>query len=49
MRDEVYRTVQEFLRHESLATTLKHLEASPRRQKKALEQHGKAFPWVTTT
>ncbi len=44
-RDGVYRTVQEFLRHENLATTMKYLESNPRRQRRALERYGQVFPW----
>ncbi|MDE1822144.1 MAG: site-specific integrase [Euryarchaeota archaeon] len=44
-RDGVYRTVQEFLRHENLATTMKYLESSPRRQRKAFDQYARVFPW----
>ncbi len=47
-RDGVYRMVQEFLRHENLATTMKYLESNPRRQRKALDQFGQAFPWPTS-
>ncbi len=43
--DGVHRTVQKFLRHENLATTMKYLESSPRRQLKALDHCAPAFPW----
>ena len=45
-RDGVYRTVQEFLRHENLATTMKYLESNPQRQRKALDLYGEALPWA---
>lgn len=44
-RDGVYRTVQEFLRHESLATTMRYLEQDPSRQRRAMEAFGRAFEW----
>ena len=44
-RDGVYRAVQEFLRHENLATTMRYLESNPRRQRNALDHYGQAFPW----
>ncbi|MDE1837924.1 MAG: hypothetical protein KGJ23_15085 [Euryarchaeota archaeon] len=43
--DGVYRTVQTFLRHEDLATTMRYLESNPRRQRSALERYGQVFPW----
>lgn len=46
-RDGVYRSVQEFLRHENLATTMRYLESNPRRQRRALDQYGQALPWPT--
>lgn len=45
--DGVYRTVQEFLRHENLATTMRYLESNPRRQRKALDEYERSFPWPT--
>ena len=45
-RDGVYRTVQEFLRHENLATTMRYLESNPQRQRKALDLYGEALPWA---
>ncbi|MDE1822143.1 MAG: site-specific integrase [Euryarchaeota archaeon] len=47
-RDGVYRTVQEFLRHENLATTMRYLASNPRRQRRALDQFGQALPWPST-
>jgi integrase len=44
-RDGVYRSVQEFLRHESIATTMRYLEADPSRQRRALEAFGAAYDW----
>ena len=46
-KDGVHRTVQEFLRHENLATTMKYLDANPNRQKRALERYARALPWDT--
>lgn len=44
-RDGVYRTLQGFLRHENLATTMKYLEADPSRQTRAMEAFARALPW----
>ncbi|MDE2045385.1 MAG: hypothetical protein KGJ69_09665 [Thermoplasmata archaeon] len=43
--DGVYRTVQTFLRHEDLATTMRYLESNPRRQRKAFDPYARVFPW----
>lgn len=43
--DGVYRVVQGFLRHENLATTMRYLESSPRRQRRALVRFAQAVPW----
>ncbi|MCI4347241.1 MAG: site-specific integrase [Thermoplasmata archaeon] len=47
-RDGVYRTVQGFLRHESIATTMRYLEADPRRQAAAMEAFANALPWMNS-
>lgn len=44
-RDGVYRTLQGFLRHENLATTMKYLEADSSRQRRAMEAFAQALPW----
>jgi integrase len=44
-RDGVYRSVQEFLRHESIATTMRYLDRDPSRQRRAMEAFGTAFDW----
>lgn len=44
-RDGVYRAVQGFLRHESIATTMRYLEADPGRQAAAMEAFASALPW----
>ena len=44
-RDGVYRTLQGFLRHENLATTMRYLEADPSRQQRAMEAFAHALPW----
>ena len=44
-KDGVYRVVQGFLRHESLATTMRYLEADPRRQESAMKAFGSAIRW----
>lgn len=44
-RDGVYRTVQGFLRHESIATTMRYLEADPARQAAAMQAFANALPW----
>ena len=44
-RDGVYRTVQAFLRHANLGTTMKYLESNPGRQERALERYALALPW----
>jgi len=44
-RDGVYRAVQGFLRHESIATTMRYLEADPARQAAAMEAFAQALPW----
>lgn len=43
--DGVYRILQGFLRHENLATTMRYLEANPRRQRRALDRFARAVPW----
>jgi hypothetical protein len=43
-RDRVYRTLQGFLRHENLATTMRYLEADPSRQERAMEAFARALP-----
>jgi integrase len=48
-RDGVYRTLQGFLRHENLATTMKYLEADPTRQQRAMEAFAQALPWDGAT
>lgn len=45
-RDGVYRTVQGFLRHESIATTMRYLEADPTRQAEAMQAFADALPWM---
>lgn len=45
-RDGVYRTVQGFLRHTSIATTMRYLEADPSRQAAAMEAFATALPWT---
>jgi integrase len=45
-RDGVYRAVQGFLRHESIATTMRYLEADPTRQADAMQAFGEALPWM---
>ncbi|MGI0132125.1 MAG: tyrosine-type recombinase/integrase [Thermoplasmata archaeon] len=47
-RDGVYRSVQEFLRHENLATTMRYLEADPSRQRRAMDVFGQALNWEAT-
>ncbi len=44
-RDGVYRSVQEFLRHDNLATTMRYLETDPSRQRRAMAVFGRAFDW----
>jgi integrase len=44
-RDGVYRSVQEFLRHENLATTMRYLERNPARERRAMEAYGNALDW----
>ena len=48
-RDGVYRSVQEFLRHENLATTMRYLEQDPSRQRRAMEAFGRALEWNGAT
>jgi integrase len=48
-KDGVYRSVQEFLRHENIATTMRYLERDPSRQRRAMEAFGNAFDWNATT
>jgi integrase len=48
-RDGVYRCVQEFLRHENLATTMRYLETDPSRQRRAMETFGSALDWSGRT
>lgn len=47
-RDGVYRIVQGFLRHESIATTMRYLEPDPSRQREAMEAFSNALPWGGT-
>ena len=48
-RDGVYRSVQEFLRHQNLATTMRYLEADPARQRRAMDVFGAALgDWGST-
>ncbi len=44
-RDGVYRAVQGFLRHESIATTMRYLEADPSRQAAVMQAFANALPW----
>ncbi len=44
-RDGVYRSVQGFLRHESIATTMRYLQADPDRQRAVMELFGNSFDW----
>ena len=44
-RDGVYRSIQEFLRHDNLATTMRYLEADPSRQQRTMETFAHAFDW----
>jgi integrase len=44
-RDGVYRTLQAFLRHDNLATTMRYLEADPDRQRRAMAAFAQALPW----
>ena len=44
-RDGVYRLVQDFLRHENLATTMRYLERDPSRQVQALKVLAGALDW----
>lgn len=44
-RDGVYRSVQEFLRHENIATTMRYLESNPARQRKTMDTFGRAIDW----
>jgi integrase len=44
-RDGVYRRVQEFLRHDNLATTMRYLDRDPSRQRQALETFARALDW----
>ena len=46
-RDGVYRSVQEFLRHDILATTMRYLERDPARQRRALDVFAAEFDWRT--
>lgn len=43
--DGVYRSVQAFLRHEDLTTTMRYLQGNPARQRQALLDYGRALPW----
>ncbi len=45
-RDGVYRTVQGFLRHDSIATTMRYLEADPTRQAEAMQIFADALAWM---
>ncbi|MHB8351705.1 MAG: tyrosine-type recombinase/integrase [Thermoplasmata archaeon] len=45
-RDGVYRAVQGFLRHESIATTMRYLEADPSRQAAAMQAFADSLPWA---
>ena len=44
-RDGVYRSVQGFLRHESIATTMRYLQTDPDRQRAVMELFGNSFDW----
>lgn len=44
-KDGVYRAVQGFLRHESIATTMRYLEADPKLQQNAMRAFGLALRW----
>ncbi len=44
-RDGVYRTLQGFLRHDNLATTMRYLEADPARQQRAMAAFANALSW----
>lgn len=44
-RDSVYRSVQEFLRHENIATTMRYLETDPSRQRRAMAFFARALSW----
>jgi len=44
-RDGVYRSVQEFLRHDNLATTMRYLERDPSRQRRVMVAFGHALDW----
>lgn len=43
--DGVYRSVQSFLRHDNLATTMRYLQGNPTRQRQALREYAAAIPW----
>lgn len=45
-RDGVYRTLQGFLRHDNLATTMRYLDADPSRQERAMVAFAQALPWA---
>ena len=47
-RDGVYRSIQEFLRHENLATTMRYLDSDPSRQRRAMEAFARALDWMDT-
>ncbi len=48
-RDGVYRSVQEFLRHQNLSTTMRYLETDPARQRRAMDLFGAALgDWGST-
>jgi integrase len=44
-RDGVYRAVQGFLRHESIATTMRYLAPDPSREAEAMGAYAAALPW----
>lgn len=44
--DGVYRSLQSFLRHENIATTMRYLQANPARQRRTLEEFSSALPWA---
>lgn len=44
--DGAYRSVQSFLRHDNLATTMRYLQGNPMRQRQALQEYAAAIPWA---
>ena len=43
--DGVYRSVQAFLRHDDLTTTMRYLQGNPARQRRVMADYGRALPW----